>query len=55
MRLSDQMITNKRSAYETMMSHRSNTVNNDRVESWERKKVGILGVLYSIGQDARLG
>ena len=53
MRLSDQMTTNKRNAYETMMSHRSNTVNNDRVESWERKKVKILEMLYFIDQDVR--
>ena len=33
MRLSDQMTTNKRSAYETMMSHRNNIVSNDRIES----------------------
>ena len=54
MRLSDQMTTNKRSAYETMMSHRSNTVNNDRVESWKRKKMRILEMLYSIDQNAKL-
>ena len=54
MRLNDQMITNKRNAYETMMSHRNNIVSNDRVESWERKKVRILEMLYSIDQDAKV-
>ena len=33
MRLNDQMITNKRNVYETMMNHRDNIVNNDKIES----------------------
>ena len=53
MRLSDQMITNKRNVYKTMMSHDNNIVNNDRVESWERKKVKIVKILYFIDQDAK--
>ena len=48
------MITNKRNVYETMMSHRDNIVNNDRIESWKRKKVKILEMLYSIDQNVRL-
>ena len=54
MRLSDQMITNKRNVYETMMNHRNNTVNNDRVESWKRKKMRIFEMLYFIDQNAKL-
>ena len=48
------MITDKRNVYETMMNHRDNIVNNDKIESWKRKKVKILEMLYSIDQDARL-
>ena len=54
MRLNDQKITNKRNVYETMMSHRNNTVSNDRIESWKRKKVKILEMLYFIDQDVKL-
>ena len=48
------MITNKRNVYETIINHRDNIVNNDKIESWKRKKMKILEMLYSIDQDAKL-
>ena len=48
------MITNKRNVYETMINHRDSTMNNDRIESWERKKMKILEMLYSIDQNVKL-
>ena len=45
------MITNKRNVYETMINHRDNIVNNNRIKSWKRKKVKIFEVLYFIDQN----
>ena len=47
------MITDKRNVYETMINHRDNIVNNDKIESWKRKKVKILEMLYSIDQNIK--
>ena len=47
------MITNKRNVYETMMNHRDNIVNNDKIESWKRKKMKIFEMLYFIDQNAK--
>ena len=47
------MITNKRDVYETIMNYRNNIVNNDKIESWKRKKIKIFEMLYFIDQNVK--
>ena len=53
MRLNNQIITNKRNIYETMINYRNNIMNNDKIESWKRKKMKIFEMLYFIDQNVK--
>ena len=47
------MITNKRNVYETIINYRNNIINYDKIESWKRKKMKILEMLYFIDQNIK--